>query len=77
MLTNLPDKASCLCDLQDCIKAQIAEMERFKWLLGERLGHDPLQDRTLNEIYCEWIQKYSASFRTWWEDGRHTQAFSV
>ena len=43
-------------------------MERFKWFEGVKLGHDPLQDRTLNEIYMDWIEKYGADFRKYWEE---------
>jgi len=55
-------------DLQECNKAQISEMERFKWFMGEQIGHDPLRDRSINEIYEEWIGKYGAAFRAWWEE---------
>lgn len=58
---------------QEYIQAQIAEMEKFKWFMGEKLGHDPLKDRTLNEIYCEWIDKYGAEFRAWWERQKRGQ----
>ena len=57
-------------DLQACLKAEIAEMDRFKWFLGERLGHDPLQDRSLNAIYIEWIESFGAAFREKWEQTR-------
>jgi hypothetical protein len=46
-------------------------MERYKWYLGVQLQHDPLQDRSLNEIYCEWIAKYAADFRKFWEKNGH------
>ena len=42
-------------------------MEKYKWYLGIQLQHDPLQDRSLNDIYCEWIDKYAADFRKFWE----------
>ncbi len=42
-------------------------MERHKWFEGVKLGHDPLQDHSLNEIYVDWIEKYGADFRKYWE----------
>ena len=42
-------------------------MEIHKWCLGVELHHDPLNDKSLNDIYCEWIKKYAAKFREEWE----------
>jgi hypothetical protein len=53
-----------------CARAQIHEMEKYRWYLGERLGHDPLLDRTRNEICAEWIARYAAEFRAWWDSRR-------
>jgi hypothetical protein len=53
-------------EIRKCIEAEIQEMEKYKWCLGVSLHHDPLQDRSLNDIYCEWIDKYAADFRTYW-----------
>ena len=50
-------------DIRKSIEAEIQEMEKYKWYLGVQLQHDPLQDRSLNDIYCEWIDKYAADFR--------------
>ena len=58
-------------DTRKSIEAEIQEMERYKWYLGVQLQHDPLQDRSLNEIYCEWIAKYAADFRKFWEKKGH------
>ena len=55
-------------DIQRCIEAEICEMEKYKWCLGVHLQHDPLLDRSLNDIYCEWIDKYAADFRRDWEN---------
>jgi hypothetical protein len=57
-------------DIQRSLEAEIKEMEKYKWYLGERLQHDPLQDRSLNDIYCEWIEKYASDFRRDWEKNR-------
>ena len=50
------------------LEAEIQEMEKYKWCLGVQLQHDPLKDRSLNDIYCEWIDKYAADFRKFWAD---------
>lgn len=50
------------------LQDQIIEMEKYKWCLGVELNHDPLNDKTLNEIYCEWIQKNGEEFRKRWEN---------
>lgn len=54
-------------DMQRSLQAEIVEMEKYKWYLGEKLQHDPLLDRSLNDIYCEWINKYASDFRRDWE----------
>jgi hypothetical protein len=74
---NLRREVTDQCDLQEYVKAQITEMERFKWSLGTQLGYDPLRDRSLNEIYTEWIQKYAAAFRGCWEEKNRGKTFSV
>ncbi len=70
----MPTEISQQNDLQDCNRAQIHEMERFKWFLGEQIGHDPLRDKPLNDIYCEWIGKYGEAFRKWWEEEKKRAA---
>ena len=57
-------------DLLESLRAEIEEIEKFKWCLGERLGHDPLLDRSMNDICQEWITKYAADFRKWWQGRR-------
>ncbi|MBN1128463.1 MAG: hypothetical protein JXA71_05720 [Chitinispirillaceae bacterium] len=54
-------------EIRRCLEAEILEMEKYKWCLGIHLQHDPLQDRSLNDIYCEWIDKYASDFRKDWE----------
>lgn len=55
-------------EINKSIEAEIHEMEKYKWCLGVQLQHDPLRDRSLNDIYCEWIDKYAADFRKFWSD---------
>lgn len=58
-------------EIQKSIEAEIREMEKYKWCLGVELRHDPLKDRSLNEIYCEWIDKYAAGFRRDWDKNKN------
>jgi hypothetical protein len=60
-------------EIQKSIEAEIQEMEKYKWCLGVQLQHDPLQDRSLNDIYTEWIEKYAAGFRKEWEEKKNSQ----
>jgi len=62
-----PQKASEE-EVKKSVEVEIQEMEKYKWNLGVHLQHDPLQDRSLNDIYCEWINKYAADFRKFWEE---------
>ena len=63
-------------DMRECIEAEIREMEKYKWCLGVHLQHDPLRDRSLNDIYCEWIDKYAAEFRKNWENRKQGEVQS-
>jgi hypothetical protein len=54
-------------EMEETIKAEIQEIEKYKWYLGERIGHDPLMDRSMNEICKEWIQQNARAFRDHWE----------
>lgn len=49
-------------------QAQIREIEKFKWCLGVNLGHDPLEDLSMNDIASNWIEMHSAQFRKHWQD---------
>lgn len=53
--------------MQEFLQEQIHQMEIHKWCLGVELHHDPLQDQSLNDIYCDWIAKYATKFREEWE----------
>jgi hypothetical protein len=57
-------------ELLESLRAEIEEIEKFKWCLGVQLGHDPLLDRSMNDICQEWITKYAADFRKWWQKSR-------
>ena len=60
-------------ELEETLKAEIDEIEKYKWYLGERLGHDPLNDRSMNDICKEWIEKHALAFRQHWEQEKGTQ----
>lgn len=62
--------------LKEFIRAQLHEMEKFRWRLGEKLGHDPILDRSVNEIYGEWLCKYGEAFKRWWEN-RNNCSFTM
>jgi hypothetical protein len=55
-------------EMEETIKAEIDEIEKYKWYLGERIGHDPLIDRSMNDISNEWIEKHAQDFRKHWEE---------
>jgi hypothetical protein len=57
-------------ELRQFATMQVQEIERYKWCLGVRLGHDPLRDRELNAIAKEWIDNYAAGFRAEYENRR-------
>jgi hypothetical protein len=60
-------------EMKETITAQIEEIEKYKWYLGERIGHDPLLDRSMNDICKEWIQKHALGFREHWNAQKQTR----
>jgi hypothetical protein len=60
-------------DVRRSLEAEIREMEKYKWCLGVQLQHDPLKDRSLNDIYTEWIDKYGEEFRRHWQNNKDLQ----
>jgi hypothetical protein len=60
-------------EMEETIKAEIEEIEKYKWYLGERIGHDPLLDRSMNEICKEWIQQNARAFRENWEKTKRSK----
>jgi hypothetical protein len=57
-------------DLRESAQAEREEMLKYKWYLGEKLGHDPEDDRPAWEIFAEWVDRYAAAFRQHWEAQR-------
>ncbi|GAG12797.1 unnamed protein product [marine sediment metagenome] len=71
----------CVCKkaetkLKRFLKAEQVEIEKYKWDLGIQLCHDPLEDRSINDICFEWISKYAKEFRELWEskNGKVTES---
>jgi hypothetical protein len=62
------DSSGCDKEMEETIRAEIDEIEKYKWYLGERIGHDPLNDRSMNDICKEWIEKHALAFRQHWEE---------
>jgi hypothetical protein len=60
-------------EMEETIKAEIEEIEKYKWYLGERIGHDPLLDKSMNEICKEWIQQNARGFRENWEKNKRNK----
>ncbi len=45
-------------------QTQMSEIERHKYLVSERVGHDIGWDRAAHD----WIDKHAAAWRDWWEN---------
>jgi len=48
------------------LKDEKSEMERYKWIESEKAGKDLGQP-----IMIDWIKKYAASYRDWWESNHN------
>jgi len=44
-------------------QAEVAEIQKYRWIQSEKAGYDIGQDRAA----MEWIAKYAAKFREQWE----------
>lgn len=51
-----------MLNLEKYLEAQREEIEKYIWCEGVRIGHNPREDRTENELGCEWIEKFAISF---------------
>ena len=47
-------------ELRKRIFAQLEEIMKYKWYLGEAIKQDPLECLSMNEICLQWIEKYAA-----------------
>lgn len=57
-------------ELKEFLAAQCEEILKYKWCLGEQLHHDPLLDKTMEDIGHEWIQLFARRYREEWEEKR-------
>lgn len=80
----LSGKIQCECQiantkLKKFLLDEMAEIERYKWNLGVQLCHDPLNDKSINDICIEWIIQYAVEFREAWEQkyGKVTEEENV
>lgn len=64
----MSDKIMTPKELKDFMKDQCQEIEKYKWCLGVKLCHDPLLDKSYNDICDEWINNFSIQYRKEWED---------
>jgi hypothetical protein len=64
-------------ELLEYVRAEVEEISKFKWYLGEKLGYDPLLDRSMNDICMEWIAKYAAEFSSHWEERKKNSRHEV
>lgn len=50
-------------NMRQYMENQITEILKYKWIMGEKLGHDPGE-----EAVKEWIKRYGAQYRKEYED---------
>jgi len=48
---------------EDYMKEQAEEIKKYIWCKGVELNHDPLNDKTENELSFEWLSKYAQIYR--------------
>jgi len=65
-----PSEAYSEHELRESAQAEREEMLKYKWYLGEKLGHDPENDRPAWEIFAEWVARHAAGFRKNWDAQR-------
>ena len=55
-------------EFKQFMKDQRSEILKYKWCLGKRIHHDPLEDMSMNELCHNWITRYAREFRDTWEN---------
>ncbi len=48
------------------LDAQLEEIYKFKWILGEQMHSDPLNKYSMNDICLMWIATNATKFRVEW-----------
>ena len=52
--------------LHDFLVAQIDEIYRYKWFMGEEIHYDPLYTYSMDDICMMWILNNAQTFRVEW-----------
>ncbi|MBN1306348.1 MAG: hypothetical protein JXA18_00420 [Chitinispirillaceae bacterium] len=55
-------------EFRSCLFAELEEIMKYKWFLGEAMKKDPLESMSMNEICLQWIEKYAKEFREYWKN---------
>lgn len=53
-------------EFKNCLFAQLDEIMKYKWYLGEAMKKDPLECMSMDEICLQWIERYAKEFREHW-----------
>lgn len=68
METNpVEEKCKAEEDFRKSLYAQLEEIMKYKWYLGEAMKRDPLECMSMDEICLQWIEKYAKQFREYWK----------
>ena len=54
-------------EFREHLLAELEEILRYKWYLGEEMKQDPLESMSMDEICLQWINKYAEAFRNNWK----------
>ena len=68
---NQNEQKKDMTDLEQSLKAEIDEIMKYKWYMGENMNRDPLEVHSLDEICRDWIIKYAKEFRKNWENRKN------
>ena len=52
--------------LRNFLEAQLEEIYRYKWIMGEEMHNDPLNNYSMNDICFMWILNNAKEFRNEW-----------
>lgn len=62
--------------LKEYLNAQIEEVYKYKWCMGETMCKDPLEEFTLNDIFIMWVQENAIKFRQTWIQKHGSEFFN-
>jgi hypothetical protein len=70
-METMPDcgenKSDAEKEFRESLFAQLEEIMKYKWCLGEKMKRNPLEVMSMDEICLEWIEKYAKEFREYWK----------